>query len=96
MSKKVNGELVKLLLSDDMIQVSSTYTSNSKEAADASTREDVLSQLDLSAVIIHYQTPDLLKIAVESFKRFYPQTPLYVVDNGSDSDKFGESFKNLV
>ena len=55
-------------------------------AADASTREDELSQLDLSAVIIHYQTPELLKIAVESFKRFYPQTPLYVVDNGSDSE----------
>jgi hypothetical protein len=69
-----------------MIQEPSTNTSSSKAAADASTREDIVSQLDLSAVIIHYQTPDLLKIAVESFKRFYPQTPLYVVDNGSDSD----------
>ena len=86
MSKKANGELVKLLLSDDMVQESSTYTSNTMGAADASTREDELSQLDLSAVIIHYQTPELLKIAVESFKRFYPQTPLYVVDNGSDSE----------
>ena len=82
----MNGELVKLLLSDDMIQEPSTNTSSSKAAADASTREDVVSQLDLSAVIIHYQTPDLLKMAVESFKRFYPKMPLYVVDNGSDSD----------
>ena len=76
MSKKVNGELVKLLLSVDMIQEYSTYTSSSKGAADASTREDVLSQLDLSTVIIHYQTPDLLKMAVESFKRFYPNSTL--------------------
>ncbi len=83
---KVNGALVKLLFFGDMTDNSSTYTSNSKVAADTSTREDVLGQLDLSAVIVHYQTPDLLKKAVESFKQFYPETPLYVVDNGSDSD----------
>lgn len=69
-----------------MKQEISTNTSNSKELADALTREDVLNKLDLSAVIVHYQTPDLLKKAVESFKYHYPEIPLVVLDNGSDSE----------
>ena len=34
-------------------------------------------------VIINFQTPDLLKIAVESFQYYYPQIDLVIVDNGS-------------
>lgn len=33
--------------------------------------------------IIHYQTPDLLLQAVESFRRHEPAAPLLIVDNGS-------------
>ncbi len=82
---KVNGGLVSLLLSNDMNQEVSKKPSSSKELADALTRKDVLNKLDLSAVIVHYQTPELLKKAVESFKFYYPEIPLVVLDNGSDS-----------
>ncbi len=34
-------------------------------------------------VIINYQTPDLLQIAVSSFKEKYPNEKLLIVDNGS-------------
>lgn len=37
----------------------------------------------LSAVIVHYQTPDLIRRSVGSFRRFYPELPLLVIDNGS-------------
>lgn len=40
----------------------------------------------ISAVVINYRTPDLLKTAVESFRRFYPEIPLLIVDNGSADD----------
>ena len=86
MSAKVNVELVKLLLYNDMKQESPTDISSLKESADSLIREDASKQLDLSVVIIHYQTPELLKKAVESFNHFYPVIPLFVVDNGSDLD----------
>jgi glycosyltransferase involved in cell wall biosynthesis len=35
-------------------------------------------------VIINFQTPDLLRIAVESFRKFYPQSQLTIIDNGSE------------
>lgn len=35
------------------------------------------------AVVVNFQTPDLLKAAVRSFKSFYPRVPLVIVDNGS-------------
>lgn len=38
------------------------------------------------AVVVNYQTPDLLDVAVRSFKRFYPAIPLIVFDNGSQDD----------
>jgi glycosyltransferase involved in cell wall biosynthesis len=38
------------------------------------------------SVIINFQTPDLLRIAVESFRTSYPRTPLLIVDNGSKDD----------
>lgn len=52
-------------------------TGNSSPA----TREPLDKQI--SAVVINYQTPDLLRTAVESFRRFYPMIPLLIVDNGS-------------
>lgn len=37
----------------------------------------------LTTVIVNYQTPDLLKNAVLSFKKFYPEVKLLLFDNGS-------------
>ncbi len=37
----------------------------------------------ICTVVINYQTPDLLKIAVESFRKFYPAADLLIIDNGS-------------
>lgn len=37
-------------------------------------------------VIINYQTPDLLRRAVTSFRKFYPEERLELVDNGSSDD----------
>lgn len=37
----------------------------------------------VSAVIINFQTPDLTKRAVHSFRKFYPAVPLLLIDNGS-------------
>jgi GT2 family glycosyltransferase len=37
----------------------------------------------LSAVIVNFQTPDLLRVAVESFHHHYPQVDVLIVDNGS-------------
>ncbi|HAH52491.1 MAG TPA: hypothetical protein DCL80_15040 [Balneola sp.] len=39
--------------------------------------------MDITTVIINFQTPDLLDRAVRSFKRFYPEIPLIIIDNGS-------------
>lgn len=36
------------------------------------------------AVVVHYQTPDLLETAVRSFCGVYPAIPVLVVDNGSE------------
>jgi len=38
----------------------------------------------VTAVIVHYNTPDLLERAVSSFRRQYPEQALLLVDNGSD------------
>ncbi len=37
----------------------------------------------LTAAMIHFQTPDLLTGAVESFRSFYPEVHLLIFDNGS-------------
>ncbi len=39
--------------------------------------------MDITVVIVNFQTPDLLRIAVESFKKHYPDVNLLLVDNGS-------------
>ena len=38
------------------------------------------------AVVVNYQTPDLLDVAVRSFKQFYPDVPLIIFDNGSQDN----------
>ncbi len=38
------------------------------------------------AVIVNYQTPDLLEGAVRSFNQHYPNVPTIVVDNGSQDN----------
>ncbi len=40
----------------------------------------------VTAVIINYQTPDLAERAVASLRRWYPELPLLLVDNGSADD----------
>ncbi len=42
--------------------------------------------MDLTAVIINFQTPDLVRIAIESFKKYYPKVPLLIIDNGSKDE----------
>ncbi len=39
--------------------------------------------LPLTVVIINFQTPDLTSGAVRSLRRFYPEVPLLLIDNGS-------------
>ena len=47
--------------------------------------------MDVTTVIINYQTPDLLETAVRSFKGHYPDVPLLIGDNGSKDHS-----KNLI
>ena len=46
---------------------------------------------NVTTVIVNYQTPDLLKNAVQSFKQHYPDTKLLIFDNGS-----GDHSKTVV
>lgn len=41
---------------------------------------------EVTAVIVNYQTPGLLKQAVESFKKTYPEVKTLIFDNGSRDD----------
>ena len=41
---------------------------------------------DISAVIVNYRTPDLLETAAKSFRKFYPDAELTLVDNGSGDE----------
>lgn len=49
----------------------------------------------ITAVIINYQTPDLTKTALTSFRKFYPQIPILLIDNGS-KDNSQEVLKRIV
>ncbi len=40
----------------------------------------------VTAVIINYQTPDLTQNAVTSFRKFYPNVQLILIDNGSHDE----------
>jgi len=42
---------------------------------------------EITTVIINYQTPALLQVAVSSFKGFYPDTKLILIDNGSKDEE---------
>ncbi len=48
----------------------------------------------VTAAVINYQTPDLLTDAVRSFRKYYRDVPLIVVENGSMDDSF-ECIKTL-
>lgn len=48
---------------------------------------------DISTVIINYQTPELLEVAVHSFKKLYPEVNLVLIDNGSRDEN---ASKNLI
>jgi glycosyltransferase involved in cell wall biosynthesis len=52
----------------------------------------------VTAVIINFRTPDLVRRAVESFRSFYPSLPLLLIDNGSgdDSRRILESLRALA
>lgn len=50
--------------------------------------------MDITTVIINFQTPDLLNKAVRSFKEFYPNVNLLIIDNGSQDD--GESVNQIT
>ncbi len=41
---------------------------------------------ELSALVVNYQTPDLLEAAVRSFNRAYPDVQVLIIDNGSQDD----------
>jgi glycosyltransferase involved in cell wall biosynthesis len=49
----------------------------------------------ITAVIINYQTPDLTKTALTSFRKFYPQIPILLIDNGS-KDNTQEVLKRII
>lgn len=49
----------------------------------------------VTTVIVNYQTPDLLTVAVESFKKHYPEVPLIIFDNGS-RDNSREHIEELI
>lgn len=40
----------------------------------------------VTAVVINFQTPDLTRRAVASLRRWYPDLPLLLIDNGSKDD----------
>ena len=41
---------------------------------------------DITAIMVVYKTPDLVKVAYESFRKFYPTVPLIIVDNSEGDD----------
>lgn len=46
--------------------------------------------MDITTVIINFQTPDLLRTAVTSFKKVYPEVDLLILDNGSKDNSIEE------
>lgn len=41
---------------------------------------------DITAIMVAYKTPDLVKVAYESFRKFYPTVPLIIVDNSEEDE----------
>ncbi len=42
--------------------------------------------MDCTVLVTHYQTPDLLEVAVSSFRAAYPEISVIITDNGSRKD----------
>lgn len=51
--------------------------------------------MDVTVVIVNFQTPDLVRIAVDSFKKHYPKVSLLIIDNGS-KDESPEIIRQLA
>ena len=49
----------------------------------------------VTALMVHYRTPDLLRVAVESFYGQCPDVPMLVFDNGSIGSPEGEASRTL-
>ena len=45
-----------------------------------------MNQKDLTTVIINYQTPQITTKAIKTFRSFYPEVQILVIDNGSKDD----------
>lgn len=43
---------------------------------------------DVTAVVVFCRTPDLVDISVGSFRSFYPDMKLIIIDNSSDNEEF--------
>lgn len=56
---------------------------------------ETLTSDDISVFIVNYRTPDLLEVAAASFRKFYPDVELVVVDNGSN-DSSAEVIDRLI
>lgn len=52
--------------------------------------------MDITTVIINFQTPDLLKVAVSSFKEVYPDIKLLIIDNGSKDEGRSKTMINQL
>ncbi|MEO9884844.1 MAG: glycosyltransferase [Balneola sp.] len=52
--------------------------------------------MDITTVIINFQTPDLLETAVNSFKKAYPSERLLIIDNGSKDNNASQSLINKL
>lgn len=52
--------------------------------------------MNITTVIVNFNTPELLRIAVESFLDIYPDQKVLIFDNGSENDSIEviESLKN--
>lgn len=49
----------------------------------------------VTVIIVHYRTPDLLKVAVESLYSYYPEIKVWIVDNGSILESVDELFNEF-
>ncbi len=56
---------------------------------------EILTFDDVSTVIVNYRTPELLETAATSFRKFYPNIELVILDNGS-KDRSLEVITTLV
>lgn len=68
------------------MQVTDNDTNTNTNRPDTSADRVAARLKKTCAVIVNYQTPDLLDVAVRSFKAFYPDLPLIVLDNGSQDN----------